>query len=250
MTTAAPRYLALLAAAGCSDTQEAVTVELPVAVAAAPLPAATTDLGYTVEVARLRVAVARVQFTIAGEQHDVAARVGPRPHPGHSAGGEVTGELPGEHVLVWDGAARPALGTGRLIAGAYRGANFALREAGGADELPAGDPLLGHTFHVEGTAARAGTTTPFDAVLDVAPGTEVIGAVFEHAVTAASTETLALTFHPTDPSEGDTAFDGIDFFALPAAAGVLEIRPGSAAHNILRRVLQTHDHYAVVPTDD
>lgn len=228
--------------AGCATSEEAVTVTLPVGTSAAPLAAATTDLGYRVEVTALRVAVAAVQFTIEGEMH--AARAAP--HPGHEAGGEVTGELPGAFVFVWNGESQPVLGDGTLIAGEYHGANFALRAADPGDRLEAGDPLLGHAIHVTGTASRAGATRPFDAVLDVERDTRVIGAVFEEVIAADSTETLAFTFHPTDPREAGTVFDGVDFFALPEVSGTLAIAPGSAAHNILRRSIQTHDHYAVV----
>jgi hypothetical protein len=75
----------------------------------------------------------------------------------------------------------------------------------------------------------------------------VIGARFEDAITAQSTETLAIHFYPTDPYEDDTAFDTIDFFALPAIEGAIQIRPGDAAHNVIRRAIQTHDHYGVTP---
>lgn len=239
----------LFAVAGCGPSQEAVTVELPVTTSSAPVPAATTDLGYQIELAEIRIAVSTVQFTIEGETHsDVAARTASlgRPHPGHSAGGEVTGELPGTFVLTWNGEPQPPLGTATLIVGDYHGANFAFRAAGADDALANGDPLLGHTFHVTGTASKDGTSKPFVAVLDVEPDSAVIGAVFEHTIAETSTETLVLEFFPTDPYENDTPFDGVDYFALPDTAGTIEIRPGSTAHNLIRRAIQTHDHYAVV----
>src|SRR5690606_20124222 len=104
----------VLALAGCPG-HEAATVDLPVAPSPGAIPVATTDLGYTVQLDELRVAVSTIQFTIEGESHaDVAprtaARLAPQPHPGHSAGGEVTGELPGEHILRWAGSTQPALG--------------------------------------------------------------------------------------------------------------------------------------------
>ena len=84
------RQFLLIAAAGCAGTEQAAAVELPVATTSTPVASATTDLGYTVQLDRLRVAVAGIQFTIEGEQHK---RTSVAPHPGHSAGGEVTGEL-------------------------------------------------------------------------------------------------------------------------------------------------------------
>ena len=245
------RLILIVALAGCTGSEEAATVVLPVTTSGDAIAPATTDLGYQVQVTQMRVAVSTVQFTIEGETHSVAAqkastRVLPPPHPGHSAGGEVTGELPGNFVLVWNGQSESPLGDATLIVGDYQGANFAFRAADAADGLPAADPLLGHAFHVVGTATQGGTTKPFDAVLDVEADAAIIGAVFEDVITEASTETLALEFYPTDPYELDTVFDGIDFFQLPETAGTLSIAPGSAAHNIIRRAMQTHDHYAVV----
>lgn len=237
-----------LATVGCSGTEEAATVQLPVTTAGAAAAPATTDLGYEIQIARMRVAVSAIQFTIEGELHAVTPPPDIAYHPGHSAGGEVTGELPGDFVLTWNGQPQPALGNGTLIVGDYRGANFTFRGAGAGDDLVADDPLLGHAFHITGAIAKDGASAPLDAVLDVESGAQVVGAVFEDRVTEASTETLAFAFFATDPNEGDTAFDGVDFFALPRTpAGVIEIRPGSAAHNVLRRALQTHDHYGVLP---
>lgn len=237
----------LAGAAACGGSEEAATVELPVATSGAALAPATTDLGYQVKVERMRAAVSGIQFTIEGEMHAGIAPPGTVLHPGHSAGGEVTGELPGDFVLAWDGTTPLPLGTGTLIVGDYKGANFTLRAADARDALPAGDPLLGHSFHLTGEITQAGTTRPFDAVLDVEPATAIIGAVFEGEITEASTETLAIAFYPTDPNELDTPFDAIDWFALPVApSGAIEIRPGTDAHNILRRAIATHDHYGVL----
>jgi hypothetical protein len=163
-------------------------------------------------------------------------------HPGHSAGGEVTGELPGDHVLAWNGQPHAPLGTGTLIVGDYRGANFTFRAATAADGVPA---LTGHAIHLAGTIAKDGTTMPFDIAIDVEADTAIIGAVFEGAITETSTETLSIAFLPIDPNENDTPFDGIDFFSLPTTAGAIEIRPGSETHNLIRRVITTHDHYGV-----
>lgn len=245
------RVFIIVALVGCTGSEEAATVVLPVTTSGAAMAPAATDLGYQVQVTQMRVAVSTVQFTIEGEMHSGAAltgtaRVVPPPHPGHSAGGEVTGELPGSFVLVWNGQTESPLGDATLIVGDYHGANFAFRAADAADGLPQGDPLLGHTFHLVGTATQGGTTKPFDAVLDVEVDAAIVGAVFEDVITEMSTETLALEFYPTDPYEQDTVFDGIDFFQLPETAGTLEITPGSAAHNIIRRAMQTHDHYAVI----
>jgi hypothetical protein len=138
------------------------------------------------------------------------------------------------------------LGLGHLIVGDYRGANFSFRTAGPSDGLSSNDRMLGHAFHISGNVTKNGVTKPFVALLDVEPDSSVIGAVFEDIVTETSTETLAITFLPTDIYENDTPFDGVDFFALPETAGSIEILPGSTAHNVIRRAIQTHDHYSVV----
>ena len=83
------KLIMALALAGCA-TEEAARVALPVATSAAAMPAATTDLGYQVQIAQLRVAISTVQFTIEGESHPEDAAQGgayllpPAPHPGHS----------------------------------------------------------------------------------------------------------------------------------------------------------------------
>jgi hypothetical protein len=233
----------LLAAAACGGGDEAVRVELPVVTAGAALTATTTDLGYAVTIDRMRIAVADLEFTVAGEMHGAAARA-LRPHPGHNAGGEVTGELAGDFVLTWDGAGHP-VGTATLLVGDYNGANFAFRTASPDDGLAAADPLLGHTFHVTGSATNGDATVAFDAVLDIEAGTSLVGALFDHDVTDASTETLALVFLPIDPVLGHNAFDGIEFASLAVTEGVALIRPGAADHNVLRRTIQIHDHYAI-----
>jgi hypothetical protein len=237
-----------LALGACSASEEAATVELPVTVAPA-MASATTDLGYEVQLARLRVAVEQIEFTIEGEMHDTAAVYSapnplgtPRPalpnleyHPGHSAGGEVTGELPGQFILEWNnGVPQPAFGTSTLLVGNYHGANFALRN----------DAALGAAFQLTGTVTKDGVTRDFEATLDVEPDTKVIGAPFDDAIGAHSTETLAIHFDPTNSFDGTTVFDGVDFFALSSP---IQIRPGDANHNLIRRSIQTHDHYGVSP---
>lgn len=236
-------FIPLAALVACSDSSEAPTVQLPVATSGAAFAPSTTDLGYTVTTTRVRMAIADLQLTIEGEMHQAA----PNQHPGHYAGGDVTGTLPGHFVLDWNGAEH-MLGTAELIVGDYQGANFTFRAADADDGLPAGDALLGHAIHVLGVATKDGTDHPFDAVIDLDAGTQLVGAVFEDVVTEASTETLVLAFLPTDPSSTATIYDGLDFATLPTTGDDrIELRPGSAAYNAFRRPLQTHDHYAIAP---
>jgi hypothetical protein len=64
-------------------------------------------------------------------------------------------------------------------------------------------------------------------------------------VTESSTETLALRFLPADPFLDQTVFDGVDFATLALTEGTAVVRPGVSAHNVLRRQIQIHDHYAI-----
>lgn len=234
-------FLPLAALVACSDSTEAPTVLLPVATSGTALAPATTDLGYTVTTTRVRMAIADLQLTIEGEMHTAA----PNQHPGHYAGGDVTGTMPGHFVLDWNGTAH-TLGTAELIVGDYQGANFTFRAADAADGLAAGDALLGHAIHVEGVASKGGTDHRFDAVIDLDAGTQLVGAVFDDVVTEASTETLDLAFLPTDPTSAVTIYDGLDFATLPTTGDArIELRPGQAAYNAFRRPLQTHDHYVI-----
>lgn len=228
--------------AACSDSTEAPTVMLPVVTEGGAFAPATTDLGYSVVTTRIRMAIADLELTIEGEMH---GKPGPPPHPGHYAGGDVTGTMPGHYLLDWNGSEH-AVGTSELIVGDYQGANLTFRAADAADGLAAGDPLLGHAFHIEGVATKDSVDHPFDALIDIEPNTQLVGAVFEDVVTEASTESLRLAILPIDPAENDTFYDGLDFAALPVSGtGVAEIRPGSTVHNVFRRPLQTHDHYAI-----
>jgi hypothetical protein len=244
-----------LALAGACSSEEAPRVSMPVAIdASAAARPALTDLGYTVTLTRARAALRDLQFTVGGETHTALLdRVGrwilpvAEAHPGHSAGGEVVGELTGPLLVDWlkDGS---AMGTAVMIAARYSGANFGFRAAE-ASELPAADPLIGHTFAFEGTASKDGRVLPFVAVADVDARAALVGAPFDHEVKPATPETLELRLLPTDPSDGaDTIWNQIDFFGLPGAgSGPATIAAPGEAHNRLVRALRVHDHYDVTP---
>lgn len=240
-----------LSLASCTPSQEAARVELPVAVDGGALVDAATDLGWQVRLDVARIALGDLEFTIQGEMH-VAARlwrlVVPHAwaHPGHYAGGDVTGALPGSFVADWLAGDGQELGRAELLAGTYNGCNLALRRA---DELPADDPLSGHTAHFAGVASKDGLDIAFTAVLDVDPGAAVIGAPFELTVDAATTATLGLRLRARDPETGVHLFDGLDFAALdPDGDGSVTIAPDDPAHNVARRALQSHVFYLVDPT--
>lgn len=235
----------------CAPSQEAARVELAVIVDRAALVDAATDLGYQIHLDTARIAVRDLEFTIQGEMH-AAARLWhliiPRAfaHPGHYAGGDVTGALPGEFVLDWIAGDGATLGRAELLVGDYQGCNFDLRRA---DELQPADPLSGHTAHFAGTASKGGHDYPFIIVLDLDPGAAVIGAPFDIDIDPDADLTLGLQLRARDPVGGAALFDGLDFAVLaPANGGPVTISPGDPAHNLVRRALQSHVFYAVDPT--
>jgi hypothetical protein len=247
---ALPLMLAALAACG---SEEAPRVSIPVRIdATMAARASINDLGYTVALTRARAALEDLQFTTAGESHlALSARLArwfistAHAHPGHGSGGAVLGELPGPLVVDWlhDGA---PLGTAVLLAGQYQGANFGFRNASVAELVP-GDPLAGHTFHLEGTAIKGGRMVTFIALLNVDDKAALIGAPFDHRVPAGGTGALALRLLPDDPTDAaDTLWNQVDFFALEGAdSGAVRISAPAEAHNRLVRAFRTHDHYDV-----
>src|SRR5690554_7803942 len=116
--------LPLMLALAC-NASEAPRVELEVVADPTGVTALTTDLGWTVTLSEARVAIADLRFTTAGEVHErQPSGIGDlvlglliataNAHPGHFQGGEVIGELPGDHILD-PFAAEPSLGLATLI---------------------------------------------------------------------------------------------------------------------------------------
>jgi hypothetical protein len=236
---------AFLMTAACT-AEEAPRVIVPIIVSTADLAPADTDLGYRVTVTSARLALRDLELAVGGEAH-TAAGPGARPdpgHPGHEAGGEVTGELAGRFVVDFTDRGA-AIGEATLITGDYTSANFTFTRAEVADGLAASDPLLGHTAHLEGVATRNGQDHEFDAVIDLDEDTRMVGAPFPVTITERSSGPIGLRLLTVDPHEADTLFDGIDFAALPEAQGLSTIAPGQDAHNVLARNLRAHDHYAI-----
>lgn len=235
--------------------EEAVVVEVAVVVDASGITPVTTDLGYVVTVTEARAVIGDLAFTTEGELHagrgaweDVVALVvgTARAHPGHYAGGEVIGELPGRYAIDWldDGA---AIGTASLLAGRYSGANLAYFDAdAGVDGLAADDPLVGHGLLLAGEATRGTDVVAFTALLTIADAGGVVGAPLDVTIGEGTTVTLGVALTLQDPFEPDTLFDRVDFAALDADGdGVIVIAPGGAAHNALRRAAVAHDFYGI-----
>lgn len=246
-------------ASGCSS-QEAVKVQLAVESNDAGLIPSTTELGYQVQVDKYRLAFRDMQFTIHGEAHSASLPRARRilnavenalvpsayAHPGHLAGGEVTGELLGGFIFEYPPNGKASLGQATLITGQYEGANITFRKATASDGLAAGDPLIGHTVYIEGSAQKAGKTIRFTAQVDVDDNTTMVGAPFEVLIEPTTQTTLLFQVLTADPFASKLLFAGIDWNALDADGdGQVAIVPGQDAHNILRRSVQVHDFFYV-----
>lgn len=231
--------------------QEAIEVQIPVIADSSGIDPVETDLGYSVSILEARAAIRNIEFSIEGEEHEsgTMARLWSwlvptaHAHPGHSAGGEITGELRGDFLIDWMDDGR-SLGTARILTGQYQGANFSFRRAEASDGLSAEDPLLGHTFHLLLEVSRDQESWEVEIVLDLEDGTRLIGAPFEHELTESSAESIGLQLLTRDPFEEDTLFDGLDFAPLDDDEdGQIAIVPGQAEHNQLRRLFGAHDFY-------
>jgi hypothetical protein len=250
----------LIFLAACGSPKEPPMVELTVFADASAVDTVTNDLGYTVELSEARMVMSDLQFTIAGEAHaaslwrKVADFLIPNAnaHPGHYQGGEVTGELRGRCLVDWLPGDNTKLGTATLIVGAYHSANFDFDVASTKDDLAPDDQLIGHTALLRGTATKADRTIGFVALIDSPEGRQLVGAPFDQEITEEGKVRLGLELATKDPLEGDTLFDGLDFGALDDdgdGSVVLEELEGEGpavdAYNQLRRMFQTHDHFAI-----
>ncbi|MEM7158698.1 MAG: hypothetical protein AAF799_38005 [Myxococcota bacterium] len=243
--------------AGCAfDSEVADRTAVDVVVDSSAIVTSETDMGYRVELSRCRMAIDGVQFTTDGEQH--ATLMGPvmdlliptaHAHPGHYGGGEVVGELRERTVFDWraDGT---MLGEAILLDAKYTGANFGFTRARVEDGVHPDDPIVGHTFQIEGTATLDGERWEFSVLLDQDEGRRVVGLPLSLDVDPSEDQALVLglELRVDDPVEGDSLFDGVDFAMLDEDGDhVVVLEPGSDAYNRVRRNTQGHDHYGVAP---
>jgi hypothetical protein len=244
--------VAIALASACGfDSQLAPRVAMTVAVDASGMVALESAEGYQITVTRCRGAIEDLELTTSGEMHAsllerMHAVVVPtaHAHPGHTAGGEVIGELAGRFVVDFlaDGE---LLGDAELLADHYDGANFSLTRASTSDGLDQADALLGHTFEIAGTATRDGTSWTFQALVDEDEGRQIVGLPMDFDAERDHQAVLGLQMRTVDPVELDTVFDGVDFALLAPGGGDVELVAGSGPYNVLRRTLETHDHYGV-----
>ena len=212
------------------------------------------DLGWHVAVNRFEVSFQNLEFTIEGDTHagllkrisDVVVPVA-QAHPGHLAGGEVTGELPGSFVVDFASPHPTVLGAGTFLEGQYNGMNLYFTTAiKGADGSTA-DPVVGHTAYIEGVAQKDTTRIPFHITLDIEDNLQMIGGVMDLTVTADTVTAPDIALQTIDPFENDTLFDGVDFGAVPTdTSGTAVITPGQDAHNYMMKDLISHDQWMVI----
>ncbi len=233
------------------SADETAQVTLPVKATGSGLETVTNTEGWEVTLSEFKLAISDIEFTIGGETHasnesGLSRMLAPFAfaHPGHYAGGEVTGELLGNFVLDLMENSQ-ALGDGTLLALDYNGVNLHFRVADESDDIAGDDPLLGHSAYIEGIATKEDVEISFVAMVDVEEGTEMVGAPFNVTLNEESEGTIELEVVTLDPSEGDTLFDGLDFGALDEDGdGSVLIESGDSAHNIFMKTLITHDHYS------
>ncbi len=239
----------LLATVGarCVASSEAPRLTVPVVAAGGAFAPFTTDLGYRVELASVRLSLSDLAFTAAGEAHATRSRglldwLSPsaRAHPGHYQAGEVVGELNGVFDVSW-GIAEDAMAMGDadLIAIRYEALNFVFGQ---------GLEPEGHTAELVGAATRDGRTVSFVIRIAAPAGRALVGAPFEADLAGADAGVIAFSFFPVDPLEGDTVLDGLDFLAWVGPADTeLVVAPEVAevedAYNLVRRTFLTHDHF-------
>jgi hypothetical protein len=250
-----------LAACGL-DSEQAERVTVPIVVDGTGTGDFTNAEGYTIHFTTFRVAFDNVELTTGGEMHASLVRSlhdffvpTAYAHPGHYAGGEITGEMDGRFVVDWlqDGA---SLGDATVLEGDYEGANFVFTIAKEGDVTP-DDPLLGHTMQIEGTATKDGETWTFRGFIDEEDGKRVVGlpigdeyegdAATPHLeVRAGDDLELGLQLIMVDPLEMDTAFDNLDFAAMDDDGdGECVFAAGEIPYNLLVKQLQVHDQYWV-----
>lgn len=210
--------------------------------------------GWAIELTDFRLAVRDFEFTVEGEAHSslldralcTALICSAHAHPGHLAGGDVTGELKGYFVIDALQADAQTLGNAKLLEGHYHGMNFTFGKATLEYGIEQSSSLFNHTAIIAGTAKRDENAVQFTAVVDVDDNIQMVGAPLDITVTSASSETLALEILPENGAVQMNMFDGIDFGTLATFdSGTVSILPGDAAHNILMKALARHDYYNV-----
>ena len=260
----------MVACGGSGDeAREAPQTELSVELDSAGIVETDNNLGYSIELDEVRIAIEDLEFTVAGETHASLFEkfsdfiFSPAyAHPGHNEGGEITGELLGSFIADWFDTGDSSLGTGKLLSGDYTAVNFYLGRGSEDAGLEASDPLIGHTAIISGVATLSDETVEFTIVVDSADGRYIVGVPFEAEIDRNSQGTIGFGFDIQNPinDELDTIFDDMDFLALDADEdGILLLEPPAEdaavddavrAYNIFKNKLEKHDHFILTYSED
>src|SRR5690554_1763706 len=241
----------LLTLVGCAETKETRYMDA-VPIATAPLASFTTALGYEVELKRVELALEAQYFTRFGEAHQAQGTLPVLDwafstawaHPGHSQGGEVTGEAAGPSTAVFlpassDDTSPAPFSHAQLAAGDYDAVDFVFGRLENSPE---------HSMILEGVALKDDDTHPFLFHVTQDVGRQVIGIPFDATVN--SERPLRLHFDGQSRFEVGgaypTVFDTLDFatdiqWKTQDGADVMVAEPGTL--NRLRGQLQKHDYY-------
>jgi hypothetical protein len=249
------------ALAACEDSTEtpSTTVSLEQSVMG---PASfETDEGYEISNFAITLAAADLEFTVDGEadtdnvvfpldaKTTQSGAIDQALHPGHLEGGQVLAELPGEHLFAF-GADGVGSSTYEFTMSAieYDAVNFRFWAT---DEGPATDhsELDSASAFITGEVEIGEETVPFEFEVALDSSDRVLGVPFGETVSTSGTTQVMFEFHPVDPFENDTLFDGIDFSSLSTVDGTLEISPGTTPYNRIKNTLRSHDHYVFSATE-
>lgn len=245
--------IGLIGLACGTQSQEAQRVTLPVVTSGEGLRPVQNAEGYEVTITSAQMIFSDVAFTTQGELHTEQAPLWKRifvkeaqAHPGHYAGGDTIGELPGRHVALFD-AQEHTLGASTMLVGQYNGFNLTLTRATATDIAPQAQELAAlqdHTVVLNGVATKAGKQFSFVAKIAQDEGRQIVGAPLDKTLLADEQGKIALMLLSASPSTQETLLDGVDFEALDQDQdGDVEIAPGSPEHNLIRRALSSHELY-------
>ncbi|RDV36459.1 hypothetical protein DV096_18570 [Bradymonadaceae bacterium TMQ3] len=234
---------AALLLSACGESRPPVQVQLPVIVDASGLANTSTDLGYTIALTETQVAMRDLVFLTGEVEHTSLPRraydllvPSALAHPGHSEGGEVTGELAGSFEVDWSVEGARELGQATLLVGDYTSASLTLGRLSSAPET---------SIRLAGTATRAGEAVDFSFEVAAPEGRAITAIRFEDTLLESPGEGAHLRFRMVlDEVFGEGhLFDGVDFEEL-ATEGILSFGPtdGDPIYLEVRRRLLSHDH--------
>lgn len=255
--------LGVASSSGCAGSEETRYVH-DVPVHAGVLHSFETDKGFTIVLDEVELAIHAIHFTQAGEAHEASRRPlldlllpVAYAHPGHSHGGETTGELhaPATAHFAFDTPAAP-FGYADLAHGEYDAADLILDRIGSDESCSITAPQTAEldmrpTLRLAGSAEKDEAEYFFSLELLFERCRPITGIPFEAHVTDAG-GTVVMSFDGQSRYEGreggfPTIFDGIEFDSVPAernASGELLLHTDRPTETTLKARLRSHDFYS------